>query len=495
MLLSDLFLFSLETLTFEFFLSLLILNLLLFGSYLSQQKINYLYIKIVNNIILYFIIFLFIFLFNTPDFSITLLNGIFIFDNFSKLLKLILVVNMFLVILIQRKYLINYNLLKFETSIFMLIVLLGLAIINSSYHFIILYLGLELQSLSFYILASSNTKSIFSSEAAIKYFILGAIASGFILYGISIIYLISGTLNFGNLSCILLNVNKIYNLKIFLSLFYGLLFFLIGLLFKLGAYPFHNWLPDVYEGSPSNVTALFSIVPKTIIFGLIIRLFYTIFYDIFEFFEIIFYFCALFSILFGSFVSLYQKKIKRLLAYSSITHTGFILLGFLSNSFENIQSILFYLIFYIIMTVNLWSILLSVFQKKKTLFYLSQLLNFHRLNGYITFIFILTLFSMAGIPPLAGFFSKMFIFFSALKDCNYGIVIIGFLLSVVSTFYYIRIIKIMFFEKSYEVITIENFSKANSIVLAINTQILLFFFINPNYLLNFLNKIVFSFLI
>lgn len=495
MLLSDLFLFSLETLTFEFFLSLLILSLLLFGSYLSQQRINYLYIKIINNIILYFLIFFFIFLFNTPDFSITLLNGIFIFDNFSKLLKLILVINLFTVILIQKKYLTNYNLFKFETSIFMLIVLLGLAIINSSYHFIILYLGLELQSLSFYILASSNTKSIFSSEAAIKYFILGAISSGFILYGISIIYLISGTLNFGNLSCMLLNINKIYNLKIFLSFFYGLLFFLIGLLFKLGAYPFHNWLPDVYEGSPSNVTALFSIVPKTIIFGLIIRLFYTIFYDIFEFFEIIFYFCAFFSIFFGSFVSLYQKKIKRLLAYSSITHTGFILLGFLSNSFENIQSILFYLIFYIIMTVNLWSILLSIFQKKKTLFYLSQLLNFHKLNSYITFIFIMTLFSMAGIPPLAGFFSKMFIFFSALKDCNYGIVIIGFLLSVVSTFYYIRIIKILFFEKSYEVVTIENFSKANSIVLAINTQILLFFFINPNYLLNFLNKIVFSFLI
>lgn len=495
MLLSDLFLFSLETLTFEFFLSLLILNLLLFGAYLSQQKIYSLSINIINNIILYFLIFFLIFLFNTPDFSITLLNGIFIFDNLSKLLNIILVINMFIIISIQKKYLMNYSLFKFEISIFMLIVLLGLAIINSSYHFIILYLGLELQSLSFYILASSNTKSIFSSEAAIKYFILGAISSGFILYGISVIYLTLGTLNFGNLSCILLNINKIYNLKIFLSLFYGLLIFLIGLLFKLGSYPFHNWLPDAYEGAPSNITALFSIVPKTIIFGLIIRLFYSIFYDIFEFFEIIFYFCAFASIFFGSFVSLYQKKIKRLLAYSSITHTGFILLGFLSNSFENIQSILFYLIFYIIMTVNFWSIFLTIFQKKRTLFYLSQLLNFYKLNGYITFIFIITLFSMAGIPPLAGFFSKMFIFLSALKDYNYGIVIMGFLLSVVSTFYYIRIIKILFFEKSYEIISIGSFSKINSIILAINTQILLFFFINPNYLLTFLNKITLSFLI
>ena len=495
MLLSDLFSFSLETLTFEFFLSLVILNLLLFGAYLSQQQSSTLSITIVNNLILYFLVFFFILLFNIPDISITLLNGVFVFDNFAKLLKIILIINTFVIILIQKKYLNNYGLFKFEISIFMLIVLLGLSILNSTYHFIILYLGLELQSLSFYILTSSNTRSIFSSEAAIKYFILGAISSGFILYGISIIYLISGTLNFGNLSCILMNINKLYNLKIFLSLFYGLLFVLIGLLFKLGAYPFHNWLPDAYEGAPSNITAFFSIIPKTIIFGLLIRLFYTVFFDIFEFFEIVFYFSAFFSILYGSFVSLYQKKLKRLLAYSSITHTGFILLGFLSNSFENIQSILFYLIFYIVMSINLWSIVLSTFSKKRTIFYLSQLLNFHKSNIYIASILTLTLFSMAGIPPLAGFFSKMFIFMSALKANNYGIVIIGFLLSAVSTFYYLRLIKIVFFEKSYEVLTIEGFSKSNAVVLAINTQLLLFFFLQPDYLLTFLNKIVLSFLI
>ena len=222
MLLSDLFSFSLETLTFEFFLSLVILNLLLFGAYLSQQQSSTLSITIVNNLILYFLVFFFILLFNIPDMSITLLNGVFVFDNFAKLLKIILIINTFVIILIQKKYLNNYGLFKFEISIFMLIVLLGLSILNSTYHFIILYLGLELQSLSFYILTSSNTRSIFSSEAAIKYFILGAISSGFILYGISIIYLISGTLNFGNLSCILMNINKLYNLKIFLSLFLAL---------------------------------------------------------------------------------------------------------------------------------------------------------------------------------------------------------------------------------------------------------------------------------
>lgn len=489
MILYDLFSNNLEILILEFFFTILILTLLLFCTFIITKKKNIQKnLKITLTFIISYLIFIsFFYLFEIPYLNTTLLNSVLFFDYFSKIIKLIIIILTFIYLLIQKTY---TKSLKFENIILILISILGLFLLISSYNFIILYLSIELQSLCFYILASSNNKSPFSSEAALKYFILGAIASGFILFGSSIIYLTTGSLNFGVIKCIIYSLNKINNLEIILSIFYGLLFIFIGLLFKIGSVPFHTWVPDVYEGSPTNITAFFAIMPKIAILSLIIRFFFDIFFDISEFFESIFYICSLLSIFIGAFATLKQKKIKRLLAYSSIGHTGFLLIGFSSNLTINLKNILFYIIIYLIMTINFWTIFLSFKINKNNLIkYLTDFVNFSKLNIVLSFIIILNLFSMAGIPPLAGFFSKFFIFYSALIAKNFSLVLLGVLISVISVFYYIRIIKIIFFDNSINYKILNKIPKVNSIILLINSQILIIYFLYPNYLLIFLEEI------
>jgi len=373
--------------------------------------------------------------------------------------------------------------------------LLGLIIITSSYNLITLYLAIELQSLSFYILTASKQKSPIASEAALKYFILGAIASGFILYGSSIIYITTGSLNFGNILTFLTNINQWENLQSIMILFYGFIFILSGLLFKVGAVPFHTWLPDVYEGAPNNVTAFFAIVPKIAVVSLILRLFFDIFGDISEFFESILYIASLLSILVGSFISLQQKKFKRLLAYSAIGHIGFILIGFVSNTFQDIQNILLYIIIYMVMSINIWTIFLSLNSKKKSLKFLTDFTNLLKINPILACILMLTLFSMSGIPPLAGFFSKMFIFYSALQQSINSLAILGILMSVVSSFYYIRLIKITFFENKFKFLLINQISKINSYIISLSFQFIIFFFLIIDFLLIYLQKVTLLFII
>jgi NADH-quinone oxidoreductase subunit N len=384
---------------------------------------------------------------------------------------------------------------SFEINILILISLLGLMLIVSSFNFITLYLAIELQSLSFYILTALKRKSPLSIEAALKYFILGSIASSFILLGISIIYGVFGTLNFGNIYLILSNIFYFENINLIIGFINGFLFILCGIFFKIGSAPFHFWLPDVYEGAPNNITAFFAIVPKIAYIGLLIRFIFDVFIDISSFFEIIFYICAILSMLIGSLSALQQKKIKRLLAYSSISHVGFILIGFTSNLFENIPSILLYIIIYIIMSINLWTTYLSLNINHKPIKYLTDLSNIFNFNKLLAFIIILNIFSMSGIPPLAGFFSKLFLFISAIKAKYFGLVFFSILVSILSSFYYLRIIKIIFFENIFKKLFINKINKINSYILIINTQFLIFFFIYPNIILINLNKFYYYLLI
>jgi NADH-quinone oxidoreductase subunit N len=491
MILQEIFNNNFEILIPEFFLTTILLILLLFGVFYKNNQNNQkiLIIKNLNTIIIYLLLILLILTSNIYNISNNVMNGVLVINNFTQFIKIILIICTIICFLIQQKYIIQQKINSYEINILMLISLLGLMLLISSNHFITLYLAIELQSLSFYILTASQKKSILSVEGALKYFILGSIASGFILFGSSILYVITGSLNFNNIFLLLSNVNYIENINLLLGILYGLIFIIIGILFKIGAAPFHFWLPDVYEGAPNNITSFFAIVPKIAFIGILIRFFFDIFYHISFFFETFFYIIALSSMLIGSLAALQQKKIKRLLAYSSISHIGFILIGFTSNMLNNIPYILLYIIIYIIMSINLWTSYLSLNINHKPVKYLTDLSSIFTINKLIAIIIILNVFSLAGIPPLAGFFSKLFIFFSAIKNNYFSIVFFAVIISIISSFYYLKIIKIIYFEKIVKKIFISKINKIQSIILLINTQFIVLLFVFPNILLVNLNKI------
>jgi NADH-quinone oxidoreductase subunit N len=491
MILQEIFNNNFEILIPEFFLTTILLILLLFGVFYKNNQNNQkiLIIKNLNTIIIYLLLILLILTSNIYNISNNVMNGVLVINNFTQFIKIILIICTIICFLIQQKYIIQQKINAYEINILMLISLLGLMVLISSNHFITLYLAIELQSLSFYILTASQKKSILSVEGALKFFILGSIASGFILFGSSILYVITGSLNFNNIFLLLSNVNYIENIDLLLGILYGLIFIVIGILFKIGAAPFHFWLPDVYEGAPNNITSFFAIVPKIAFIGILIRFFFDIFYHISFFFETFFYIISLLSMLIGSLAALQQKKIKRLLAYSSISHVGFILIGFTSNMLNNIPYILLYVIIYIIMSINLWTSYLSLNINHKPVKYLTDLSNIFTINKLIAIIIILNIFSLAGIPPLAGFFSKLFIFFSAIKNNYFSIVFFAVIISIISSFYYLKIIKIIYFEKIVKKIFISKINKIQSIILLINTQFIVLLFVFPNILLVNLNKI------
>nr|YP_010616501.1 NADH dehydrogenase subunit 2 [Peronosclerospora sorghi]WAU47931.1 NADH dehydrogenase subunit 2 [Peronosclerospora sorghi] len=475
----------------EFFLTTILLILLLFGVFFKKNQNNQkiLILKNITTIIIYLLLILLILTLNIPNISNNILNGVLIINNFTQFIKTILILSTIICFLTQKKYLIQQKINSYEIIILMLISLLGLMLLTSSNHFITLYLSIELQSLSFYVLTSTQRKSILSIEAGLKYFILGSIASSFILFGSSIIYAIIGSLNFNHIFLILSNINFLNNINILIGLSYGFIFILIGILFKIGASPFHFWLPDVYEGAPNNISSFFAIVPKISFIAILIRLLFDIFINISYFFELFFYIVSFLSMFLGALSALKQQKIKRLLAYSSISHIGFILIGFTSNLLTNIPFILLYIIIYIITSINLWTSYLSLNINHKPIKYLTDLSNIYKLNKLIAFILIINIFSLAGIPPLAGFFSKLFIFLSAIKNNYFSLVFFGIIISVLSSFYYLKLIKIIFFEKILRKMYISKINKIQSIILLINTQFILFLFIFPNIILIYLNKI------
>lgn len=486
-----------DPLIVEFFLTTSLLFLIILCIFLLNiQETS----KIINNdvlfsIILFCLTFSVILSYFAQSSSIVILNGILIYDELTKFIHSFLIFCLIIYFILQQKHTLTKNYNYFENNIIILISVIGMMILCSTYNLIILYLAIELQSLSFYILAGSKRNSPVSTEAALKYFILGTIGSGLILYGISIIYGITGSLNLGNIFLLITHINQFEYLSFLISFFYAFLFLSTGLLFKIGAAPFHTWLPDVYEGSPKHITMFFSILPKITLISLLIRLFFDIGEDILIFFSFFFYFCSLFSIFIGALVALQQKKIKRLLAYSSISHIGFILIGFTVGTYKSIEFILFYLIIYVIMSFNIWSIFLAIQLKNNSLKYITSFTNFSKINPILSIIILLNLFSLAGVPPLAGFFSKAFIFSLAIKNSFIGLSILAILLSIISAFYYLRLIKILFFEKTKKIEPMLTIAKSESIIILLTSQFLCFYFIFPQYILSYIEKIVLFFII
>lgn len=440
----------------EIFFSLCILAQLIVNSRLiTNFKYNYPVIDKEIFIQTFFILFCLLLLLSNTKIEGHFSNFLFLNDGGGNILKCFLVVSCLMILSTLSKGMITQNLNFFEFFIMFLLSVLALLLLVSSYDFIAAYLVIEMQALCFYVLASFTRSSAFSTEAGLKYFISGSFISGLLLFGCSLIYGALGTLNFNSISLLLsfpLNL-EFDGLKSMVV--GGLLFIFISLLFKVAAAPFHFWSPDVYEGSPLSATVIFSIVPKVIIFSFLIKCinsFSLISFEFQEFFVLV----GILSVFIGTFFAIRQKRLKRLIIYSSIAQVGFLVAALATNSIDGFVSIYFFLFIYIITSIVIWNYITQFYSTQKEInrfelknfssIFLSNLSNYFKIDKIASVSFVFIFFSVAGIPPLSGFLSKIFVLFGLINSDFLVTSCIIIIISAISVFYYLRIIKIIFFE-------------------------------------------------
>jgi NADH-quinone oxidoreductase subunit N len=350
----------------------------------------------------------------------------------------------------------------------------------SSNDLMVFYMGLELQSLALYVLATFNRDQLKSSEAGLKYFVLSALSSGLLLYGCSLIYGFSGSTNFNIIS------NQLNSNEYVLT--FGIVFILVGLAFKISAVPFHMWAPDVYQGSPTTVTLFFTMVPKIAALTVFIRFLYVPFLNLIDQWQMIIVFLSIASMLFGAIAAIGQTNIKRLIAYSSIGHIGYTLAGLATGSNEGIQSSIVYISIYIIMNLALFSCLLMLKRNNEYYEEIEDLSGLSKNHPLLSLSLLIILFSLAGIPPLAGFFAKFYIFKAVLEQSMYFLAIVGLLSTVVAAFYYLRVIKIIYFDKEKE-----KYDQDHNIwlkfSLTFSTILILLYFVFPSQLIDVVSRI------
>jgi NADH-quinone oxidoreductase subunit N len=332
--------------------------------------------------------------------------------------------------------------LSFEYAVLLLLAVLGMLLMISAGDLISLYLGVELQSLALYVVAAIARDSVRSSEAGLKYFVLGSLSSGMLLYGASLIYGFTGSTDFS----VIASIAQAQPAAQSVGLTIGLVFLLVGLAFKISAVPFHMWTPDVYEGAPTPVTAFFAAAPKLAAMALLMRVLLSAFPDVAPQWQQIIVFLSIASMLLGAFAAIGQTNIKRLMAYSSIGHIGYALIGLATNSEAGTQAVLVYLAIYLFMTIGAFACILSMREKLGMTEEIDALSGLAKTNLPMAFVLAMILFSMAGVPPLAGFFAKFYVFAAAIKAGLYALAVIGVLASVVAAYYYLRVVKIMFFD-------------------------------------------------
>ena len=412
--------------------------------------------------------------------NINLFNDSYKIDYLSSFMKILTMGSGIFVLITSARYLKLFKIFQVEYSILILCSILGMMVMISSNDLMVFYIGLELQSLALYVLASFNKDQLKSSEAGLKYFVLSALSSGLLLYGCSLLYGFSGSTNF---SIISENINSIeYGLT------FGIVFILVGLAFKISAVPFHMWAPDVYEGSPTSVTLFFAIVPKIAALTVFIRFLYLPFFNVINEWQIIIIFLSIASMVFGAVAAIGQKNLKRLIAYSSIGHMGYALAGLSVGTNEGIQSSVSYISIYLIMNLGLFSCLFMMKRNNRYYENIDDLSGLSKNHPLISFSLLIILFSLAGIPPMAGFFAKFYVFVSVIKQEMYFLAIIGLLATVISAFYYLSIIKIIYFDPEREKYDSDH-SIGLKISLALSTLLILLYFIYPNGLLEMVIKI------
>ncbi len=375
--------------------------------------------------------------------------GLFVTDTFSSFMKCLVLIGAAVTLIMGFGYVRREGgMNRFEFPVLIVFATLGMMLMISANDLIALYVGLELQSLSLYIVAAFHRDSVRSTEAGLKYFVLGALSSGLLLYGCSMVYGFAGVTEFELIAQRLAEGGE--NPSTEIGLLIGLVFVAAALAFKVSAVPFHMWTPDVYEGAPTPVTAFFSAAPKVAAIALFLRVFLGPFAEIGAQWEQIIIFISIASMVLGSFAAIGQKNIKRLMAYSSIGHVGYALVGLSAGTPDGVRGVLIYMAIYMVMTLGGFACILAMRQRGQMVEEISDLSGLSKTNPGMALALAIFMFSMAGIPPLAGFFGKLYVFLAAIEEGLYGLAIVGVLASVVGAFYYIRIVKVMYFDEPSE---------------------------------------------
>ena len=450
----------------ELFLFIVATVLLVTGLFLKN-------IKLINSLAIFSLLVTVILILNQP-FQSAFLNS-FVVDELSLVLKVMILIGSIasLIMFVSSKDDLNINI--YEFPILIIFSTIGMMVMVSANDLLAMFIGLELQSLSLYVLAALNRNSLLSSEAGIKYFILGALSSGLLLFGISYIYGFSGNTNF-NLIAVNINPES-------LGLIIGIVFVLAGLAFKVSAVPFHMWTPDVYQGAPTPITGFFALAPKIAAMGLLVRFLFNSFGEIYIDWQQIIFFISIASMMLAAFAAIAQTNLKRLMAYSSIGHIGYALIGVACFTNEGLRSLLIYLMIYLIMNIAVFAFLLSLKRNDGYFENISDLSGMHKNHPLRTMLIALIMFSLAGIPPLAGFFGKFYIFVAAIESEMLFLAIIGVVASVISAFYYLRIVKIMYFDEPKEEFDGSSIKSLNLLYYP-SSILIIIFFIYPSPVIN-----------
>jgi NADH-quinone oxidoreductase subunit N len=417
-------------------------------------------------------------------------GGMFIVDQFAIFFKVLVLLSAALILIASQDYLERQGIARFEYPVLVMLATCGMMMMISANDFLALYLGLETQSLALYVIASFHRDNVRSVEAGLKYFVLGALASGMLLYGISLVYGYSGTTGFVGISQAMAGLEGGAPP---VGLIVGLVFVIAGLAFKVSAVPFHMWTPDVYEGAPTPVTAFFSLAPKMAAVALLLRVMVEPFGDLLDQWRQIIVFISIASMALGAFAALGQTNIKRLMAYSSIGHVGYALIGLavagaasdgLGGTHatdlreQGIQSVLIYMAIYLFMNLGVFTCILCMRRREQMVEGIDDLAGLSRTNPMMALALAIFMFSMAGIPPLAGFFGKLYIFLAAVEAQYYTLAILGVLSSVVAAFYYLRIVKVMYFDTATEPLD-QGFGLELRTVIMVSSIVIVLFFLYP----------------
>jgi NADH-quinone oxidoreductase subunit N len=419
----------------EIVLALGAMALLMFGVFSRHPRM----ITITNGFAVALLIVAAVLVHWLPPDTATTFSGSFVVDGFGRVMKILSLLGSAVAILMSSTWLAAEKQERFEFPILILLSTLGMMLLVSAADLIALYLGLELMSLSLYVLAAVQRDNVRAAEAGLKYFVLGALSSGMLLYGASLIYGMTGTVTFTGIARAAGEGG--------VGLVFGIVFLFAGFCFKISAVPFHMWTPDVYEGAPTPITAFFAAAPKVAAIAIFVRATITSFPAIATQWQQIVVFVAIASMALGAFAAIGQRNIKRLMAYSSIGHMGFALIGLAAGTEEGIRGVVIYMAIYLTMTLGTFAVILAMRRDGVMVEEIADLAGLARTSPMMALFLALLLFSLAGVPPLAGFFAKFYVFLAAIKAGLYALAVIGVLASVVGAYYYLMIVKIMYFDE------------------------------------------------
>ena len=405
-------------------------------------------------------------------------DGLFVRDGFGNFMKGLILVGSSVSLIMAWRFIERENMSRFEFPVLMLFATVGMMMMVSANDLISLYIGLELQSLSLYVIAAFRRDTLRSTESGLKYFVLGALSSGMLLYGSSLVYGFAGTTNFNTLAEILQQAAQAGQAPS-IGLIVGVVFVIAGLAFKVGGVPFHMWTPDVYEGAPTPVTAFFASAPKIAAMALFVRVLMGPFADLVAQWQQVVVAISLLSMVLGALAAISQTNIKRLMAYSSIGHVGYALIGLAAGTEAGVRGLAVYMAIYLFMNLGTFAVILCMRQKDRMVENIDDLRGLSRTHPLMALAMGIFMFSMAGIPPLAGFFSKLYVFLAAIEAGLYTLAVVGVLSSVVGAFYYLRIVKLMYFDEPAESFD-QPFGREMSLIMGAAGAITLLFFVFPS---------------